>query len=87
MKDVLDKKYGTENVKTEAYVRTPDGAKRGRFIDVAAVEGKDIVEGYQIGRVSKVKRKIVSREQIALDDIEKALKRQVVKFIPYNWIK
>ena len=84
MEDVLNKKYGTTKVEKEVYVRTPDGAKRGRFIDVAAVEGKDIVEGYQIGRVSKVKRKIVSREQIALDDIEKALKRQVVKFIPYN---
>ena len=64
-------------------MRTPDGAKRGRFIDVAAVEDGVIIEGYQIGVLTKAGN-AVSRERIALNDIEKALKRQVVKFIPYN---
>ncbi len=72
-------------VRTEVMVRTPEGDKSKRFIDVAAVDKRtgDVVEGVQVGRETKAGN-AVAREQRALNDIAEAKPNSNVSFRPYN---
>jgi hypothetical protein len=70
---------------TEYYVATPNGTKRGRFIDVVAYDrNRNVVEAYQVGKQTKAGIP-VARERVAIIDVTpaKSFKAPVV-FIPYN---
>jgi hypothetical protein len=72
------------DVEFEYYIRTPDGRKRGRFVDVTGIDPEtgEPVEFHQIGEQTK-KNQPVARERHALDDIEQATGIRP-KFHPYN---
>jgi len=81
---VVDEIEGRGNVaKKEYQVKTPDGEKGSRYVDVVEMTNEgDVVEMYQVGKQTKAGNP-VAREQRALDDIEKAIGR-MPKFMPYN---
>ncbi|HYO60074.1 hypothetical protein [Archangium sp.] len=68
----------------EHMVKTPEGAKSKRFVDVAGInESTDKVEEmHQVGRQTKDGQP-VAREKKAMDDIEKTTGKRP-KFHPYN---
>jgi len=73
-------------VTREKYVKTPTGAKRGRFIDVYGVrEGENGPEtrSIQIGRTEADGTTPVSREVSAMDDIQNAT-GQRPEFLDYQ---
>ncbi|PWN64104.1 hypothetical protein C1634_005785 [Chryseobacterium viscerum] len=76
---------GFTEIRQEALVRTPDGVKSKRFIDI---QGRDPKTGeikrFQVGRQNK-NGTPVSREKKALDDIEKATGTRP-EFVPYNQV-
>jgi len=66
-------------------VKTPDGKKSKRFVDVAGVDkktGKPKVF-VQVGKARK-DGKPIKRERDAIDDIKKVKPRVPIKFKPYN---
>ena len=68
----------------EQYVKTPDGLKSGRYIDLAVVDGQgNILQGYQIGKSLSDGITPIAREAKALDDLRKVL-GDIFKFVPYN---
>lgn len=72
-------------VRREVRVKTPDGEKGSRFIDVAAVDRRtgQVIEGVQVGRETKAGNP-VAREQRAIDDIRGASPSTDISFLPYN---
>jgi uncharacterized protein YgfB (UPF0149 family) len=60
----------------EYLVRTPDGKKKKRFVDVAALKGKKPAFLVQVGK-TKSDGSPVKREQEAMDDIEQAIQVKV----------
>jgi len=55
----------------EYYVPTPNGKKRGRFLDIIARNTEDdIVKAVQVGKTNK-NGQPVKREREAIEDIEK----------------
>jgi len=71
------------DVQYEYYVRTPEGRKRGRFIDVVGIDPNtgEPVEFHQVGRET-TRGQPVARERYALDDIEQATGNRP-EFHPY----
>jgi hypothetical protein len=60
------------NVSAEKYVKTPNGAKSGRFIDVYGTKDGAPDRAIQIGRTNADNVTPVSREVSAMDDIQGA---------------
>jgi RHS repeat-associated protein len=81
---IVDEIEGRGNIAQKEYqVKTPDGEKGSRYVDVVEMTNEgDVVEMYQVGKQTKAGNP-VSREQRALNDIEKAIGR-MPKFMPYN---
>lgn len=74
------------DVARESVVRTPNGKKRIRFSDVAAInrESQKIEAYYQVGKAKK-NGDPIARERQAIDDIEEATGIRPF-FKPYNLI-
>jgi hypothetical protein len=84
----LEAKYGADpniEIRTEGYIKTPDGKKSARFIDVVAVDLRTgrIIEGIQVGRQTGTGVP-VSRERDAIEDIKGVSPDLPVDFSPYN---
>lgn len=58
------------------------GQKKYRFADIAALEGREIVEVHQVGKQTK-KGNPVKREQIVIDEIKREMNINV-DFHAYN---
>ena len=81
----IDLKNRGISSRTEFYVQTPGGQKRGRFVDVVALDvNGDPVQFYQAGRITKGGQP-VARERYAISDIFEFGGYDVpIHFIPYN---
>ena len=66
------KSEGYINIEQEHYVPTPNGSKRGRFIDVVGTNAAGESRWIQVGKARKTDGLPISREQKALDDIWQA---------------
>ncbi len=68
----------------EEMIRTPEGEKSKRFVDLTGKDPKTgKVERVQVGKQTKKGKVPVARERKALKDIEKATGERP-KFVPYN---
>lgn len=77
------KKEGFTSIKKEVMVRTPDGAKSKRFVDIEGTNPvTKEVKQVQVGKQNK-NGTPVSRERKAMDDIE-AVTGKRPEFRPYN---
>jgi RHS repeat-associated protein len=83
----LEAKYSSDpniHVEKEFHVPTPDGEKKRRFVDAAAVDGDgNLVEGTQVGKRNK-NGEPVARERRAIDDVKKEHPDAKMNFKPYN---
>ncbi len=72
------------DVTNEKYIQTPNGKKRGRFVDVFGKHPKTKEERYiQVGKENKNGTPVI-RERDAIKDIEQEVKNVKVEFVPYN---
>jgi len=79
------KAEGFTKIRNEVMVKTPNGNKSKRFIDVEGTNPKtNAVKRVQVGKQNK-NGTPVSRERKALDDIEKATGTRP-EFVPYNQV-
>jgi hypothetical protein len=69
----------------EKHVKTTNGEKGSRFLDVAAVDRTtgQVIDFVQVGRETKAGNP-VAREQRAINDIRSASPKTDVSFHPYN---
>ena len=85
MKEVENdlKTEGFDKIDNEVMVKTPDGEKSKRFIDVQGTNTKTgEVKQVQVGKQNKNGTPI-ARERRAINDVEKVTKKKV-EFRPYN---
>lgn len=81
--DVLSKNTNGLDVVIKFYVKTLNGLKNVRFVDVGLAKNEELIKGFQIG-VSNKSGIHVIRERRALKDIAEALGEGIVEFIKYK---